>query len=126
MPSERRAHINIKYHLVWIAAVVCLAFPRVCTADELILSVGGGEQPGSDQDNKTIGLDYSFFEFRRSERQTLSVGVSYTYLETDFGSDEDAYAISNFAVDGNTVTWDHRWTNRSDMDWCAAGQSAEV
>jgi len=38
----------------------------------------------------------------------------------------DAYAFSNFRVEGNTVTWDHRWTNAADTEYCAVGNSAEV
>ena len=80
---------------VWIATVGCLLIMSTgSAADELVLSIGGGQQLDSDQENKTIGLDYAFYEFKRSARQTLTVGVSYTYLETNFGSNEDLYAIS--------------------------------
>ncbi len=80
---------------VWIATVGCLLIMSTgSAADELVLSIGGGQQLDSDQENKTIGLDYAFYEFKRSARQTLTVGVSYTYLETNFGTHEDLYAIS--------------------------------
>jgi hypothetical protein len=38
----------------------------------------------------------------------------------------DPYSIANVEVVGDTVTWDHRWTNSDGDDWCAAGQSAVV
>ncbi len=75
-------------------AIGLLILSAWATAGELILAIGGGQQLDSDQENKTVGLDYSFYEMRRSARQTLTVGVSYTYLETNFGSNEDLYAIS--------------------------------
>ena len=63
-------------------------------ADELILAIGGGQQLDSDQENKTVGLDYGFYELQRSARQMINVGVSYTYLGTNFGSGEALHAIS--------------------------------
>jgi hypothetical protein len=41
-------------------------------------------------------------------------------------ADSDAYLIANVEVVGDTVTWDHRWSNKEGTDWCAAGQSAVV
>jgi hypothetical protein len=38
----------------------------------------------------------------------------------------DAYSFANLRSDGHTVTWDHRWTDRSGQDWCGTGHSAEV
>ena len=38
----------------------------------------------------------------------------------------DAYVISNVEVSGNTVTWDHVWTNNVGVDWCAEGHSAVI
>ncbi|MCZ6657332.1 MAG: acyloxyacyl hydrolase [Gammaproteobacteria bacterium] len=94
---------------VWIATIgLLLAMASPSAANELVLSMGGGQQLDSDQENKTIGLDYAFYEFKRSARQTLTVGVSYTYLETNFGSNEDLYAISVYpqlALFPDTTSW---------------------
>lgn len=39
---------------------------------------------------------------------------------------ENAYTISNVEVTGDTVTWDHVWTNSEGNDFCQFGQSAVV
>lgn len=46
----------------------------------------------------------------------------------DLGSaaDADAYKISNIEVSGDTVTWDHVWTNGAGEDWCAEGNNAVI
>jgi hypothetical protein len=41
-------------------------------------------------------------------------------------AEADAYSITNVETDGDTVTWDHVWTNDAGVDWCAEGQSAVV
>jgi len=41
-------------------------------------------------------------------------------------ADTDAYSFSNFEVSGNTVTWDHNWTNSQGQEFCAAGNSAVI
>jgi hypothetical protein len=38
----------------------------------------------------------------------------------------DAYSISNVEADGDTVTWDHVWTDNRGEEWCLEGQSAVV
>jgi lipid A 3-O-deacylase len=56
---------------------------------ELIVSAGGGPQPGADQTNRTTGLDFSFWRWERSSRQHLLIGASLTRVTTDttgFGS----------------------------------------
>ena len=63
-------------------------------ADEFLLSFGGGPQPGSDQDNRTAGIDFSFYRYERSPRQHITVGVSYTYLGSDTRNHDSLYAIS--------------------------------
>lgn len=63
-------------------------------ADELWFSFGGGPQPGSDQDNRTAGIDFSFYRHERSPRQHITVGVSYTYLGSDSRNHDSLYAIS--------------------------------
>ena len=64
------------------------------TADELLVNFGGGPQPGSDQNNRTVGIDYSFYRHERSMRQAIVVGVSYTYLSSDSVDNNSMYAIS--------------------------------
>ena len=64
------------------------------TADELLINFGGGPQVGSDQNNRTAGIDYSFFRHERSMRQAIIVGVSYTYLNSDSVDNSSMYAIS--------------------------------
>ena len=39
---------------------------------------------------------------------------------------ENAYTISNVAVSGNTVTWDHVWIGRDGDQFCKQGHSAVV
>ncbi len=36
------------------------------------------------------------------------------------------YEIFNVQVTGNTVTWDHVWTNDLTQDWCAEGHRAVI
>ena len=75
---------------VIFAALVC----STAAADELILSVGGGPQTGSDQTNTTFGIDYSFARHIRSPRQHVLFGVSYTYMGSDSMTYENMYAVS--------------------------------
>lgn len=41
-------------------------------------------------------------------------------------AEEDAYEISNTEVSGDTVTWDHVWTNSAGDEYCISGQSAVI
>jgi hypothetical protein len=41
-------------------------------------------------------------------------------------ADADAYSISNVQVTGDTVTWDHVWTNSGGSQFCKTGQSAVI
>lgn len=38
----------------------------------------------------------------------------------------DAYTISNVEVSGDTVTWDHAWTNDEGSQFCQQGHSAVI
>ncbi|UPW19356.1 acyloxyacyl hydrolase [Agarivorans sp. TSD2052] len=62
----------------------------------LILNLGYGPQPSAEvsQRNHTVGFDYEFYRYQRSERQRLSLGVSYTYLATDHQDNSSLHAIS--------------------------------
>lgn len=41
-------------------------------------------------------------------------------------AESDPYEISNVETSGDTVTWDHTWTNRRGQDWCAEGNRAVI
>ncbi len=38
----------------------------------------------------------------------------------------EGYVIARLEVNGDEVTWDHRWTGESDQRWCVAGMTAHV
>lgn len=78
---------------VVVVALVAL-LSSAAHADELLVTAGQGRQPGSDQRNETIGFDYSFYRVERSERQHVSVGVSYTRLTTNAADYGSLYAVS--------------------------------
>jgi hypothetical protein len=67
---------------------------RVGKADELLLSWGGGAQPRGSQDNRQQAIDYSFYAVDRSSRSRLSLGVSYTRITMDAGSQRTAHVLS--------------------------------
>jgi len=77
-----------------LTTVALAAMCRPAGADEVIVNVGAGSQPGSDQRNKTWGVDYSFHRFERSERQHIEIGVSYTSLKTNGPGHDSLVAIS--------------------------------
>jgi|MGYP000208572777 hypothetical protein len=52
-------------------------------ADEIAFAIGAGSQPGSDQRNKLISLDYIFADWIRSPRSTLSLGIGYSQLKSN-------------------------------------------
>lgn len=62
--------------------------------DELLLTLGQGRQQYASQHNETLGIDYRFYRYMRSERQYIDLGVSYTYLETDTVADRRLHALS--------------------------------
>lgn len=68
--------------------------PQRVAADELLLTLGQGSQPGANQRNETVGVDYSFRRFERSARQHIDVGVSYTRLTTNAAENRSLYALS--------------------------------
>jgi len=63
-------------------------------AHELLVSAGGGPQPGSSQNNWSASIDYNFFRYERSDRQHILIGASYTYMWTDAASNDSMYAVS--------------------------------
>ena len=91
--------INKKIFLAGIFKVLTAVFLLICfsssiLANDLILTLGGGKQPDSNQENKTASLDFNFFEYKRSDRQTINIGMSYTQIKTDFETSKKIQAIS--------------------------------
>ena len=82
-------------HLRRVLCVLCSAL--ICgsaLADELLVSAGGGPQPGSSQNNWSASIDYNFFRYERSARQHFLIGASYTHMWTDAASNDEMYAVS--------------------------------
>jgi hypothetical protein len=87
----------LKRLVLGAVAVVLIAvgmLPQRVAADELLLTIGQGSQPGAKQRNETLGVDYSFHRFERSARQHIDVGVSYTRLTTNAADNRSLYALS--------------------------------
>jgi len=76
------------------AFFILISFSKDLVADDLMLTLGGGAQPDSNQENKTMGLDFNFFEYKRSAKQSLNIGVSYTLLQTNLDIDRKSWAVS--------------------------------
>jgi len=74
--------------------VLLASLYRTACADDILVSVGAGPQPGADQRNRTAGFDYSFYRFERSSRQHIEVGVSYTSLRTNAPGSDDIVTVS--------------------------------
>ncbi len=71
-----------------------LMIPLSGNADELILTYGGGPQESSHQNNRTAGVDFTFYKHERSQRQHIFIGVSYSYLSTDTATNDQIHAFS--------------------------------
>ena len=86
---------NLAYSFKLLTAVFLLiCFSTSILANDLILTLGGGKQPDSNQENKTASLDFNFFEYKRSDRQTINIGISYTQIKTDFETGKKILAVS--------------------------------
>ena len=103
--------LNALNDLRWVLLAFWLSsFCHFAVADELLFNFGGGPQPGSSQNNWSVGLDYNFFRFERSDRHHILIGASYTYLGTDAASDDSMYVVSVYPqlslypVDGSWPT----------------------
>jgi hypothetical protein len=77
-----------------LVLIVALMLTRTVAARELLITVGGGPQPNSEQTNTTAGIDFSFARFKRSVRQHIQIGVSYTYLSTNTDTNSSLWAVS--------------------------------
>jgi hypothetical protein len=76
--------------------IVTLVHCTASHADELALFGGAGPQAGSDQRNRVVGFEYSFFTYERSQRQQLQVGVAYARYETNANPSEELHVVSVF------------------------------
>jgi hypothetical protein len=87
----------LRFAAACVLALVLLR-PQPAHAHDLIwlVNAGGGQQSGSEQDNRMAGADLIFFQHRRSERQELVVGVGYTDIRSNAGFDEHVQAVSVF------------------------------
>lgn len=49
-----------------------------------------------------------------------------TITDRSWAAQSDPYEISNLNTDGDTVTWDHTWTNNNGEHFCADGNRAVI
>jgi lipid A 3-O-deacylase len=89
------------YPTRFLSGVVMMCCSVAIQADELIFNFGGGPQVGSDvsgnssrQTNYTVGVDYNFYHYERSERSSFVIGASYTYLGTNTDNNDQIHAVS--------------------------------
>lgn len=62
--------------------------------NHLLLAWGAGLQQATDQRNSQFSADYTFWQHRRSVRQTLAIGAGYTWLRTDAATNTEVHAFS--------------------------------
>ncbi len=62
--------------------------------NELLISWGNDVPHIAHQQNSQVALDYNFYEFRRSQRSGISLGMGYTHLWTDAVTDKNIEAFS--------------------------------
>jgi hypothetical protein len=93
---KKRLEVSVPRRHALLAFLTTLAalVSGPARADHVLVNLGGGSQPGSDQRNETWGVDYSFHRWERSERQHIEIGVSYTYLTTNGPGHDSLYALS--------------------------------
>jgi ketosteroid isomerase-like protein len=61
-----------------------------------------------------------------AEAAGLSAIRNLNFQDISVAAESGAYRISNVEVTGNTVTWDHVWTNHNGKKYCQQGQSAII
>ena len=79
-----------RFYFVAIFCFLCCS----ALADEFLVSLGTGSQPGSNQHNDQFAVDYTFYSHDRSERSRISLGVGYTKLRSDTASNDEIDIIS--------------------------------
>ncbi len=85
------------FRLISALCMLTLLTTPVCAGeriDHILLSWGGGPQEDADQHNSQLAADYTFYQHRRSARQTLAIGTGYTRLRTDAAASTEVHAFS--------------------------------
>jgi len=80
-----------------VLCMLALSATQVCAAEQtrqILLGLGSGPQLDADQRNTQSSVDYTFFQYRRSMRQTLAIGTGYTRLRTDAATNTEIHAFS--------------------------------
>lgn len=86
--------ITLRYVLPLLPGLLCPLVQAGERIDEVYLSWGTGPQHKRHQHNSQVALDYNFYRFERSARQTFSLGMGYTRLWTDAATDRKIEAFS--------------------------------
>lgn len=79
------------------SVLLCLlwCWPQLVLSDSLVmLSLGGGPQPSGHQSHRTAGIDVDVWQYQRSARQQLSIGMGYTYLHSSRGPEDELHIVS--------------------------------
>lgn len=85
------------FPIVRMCCILTLLAPSVCAGEQirqLLLAYGEGVQADADQRNSQLSVDYTFYQHRRSLRQTLGIGTGYTRLRTDAATNTEVHAFS--------------------------------
>ncbi len=63
---------------------------------------------------------------RRARSEGLAAIRAVQIDDINSAASENAYVISNVAVAGGTVTWDHIWTSDDGHQFCQHGHNAVI
>lgn len=77
--------------------ILTLLVSQVCAGEQighLLLGYGEGVQADAGQRNSQLSVDYTFWQHRRSLRQTLAIGTGYTRLRTNAATNPEIHAFS--------------------------------
>lgn len=80
----------------WIVLVTGLAVASPAGGSELIgfVSLGGGPQGASDQSHRSLGVDLNVYQHQGTVRREISIGVGYTYINSNSGGNHVLHAVS--------------------------------
>lgn len=85
---------------VFFSVLVCAALwvSGAASAHDQIWAINAGYGPQTDsaQKNRMTGIDLNFFQYQHTQRQELSIGVSYTHIDTDGSGVRSIQALSVF------------------------------
>ena len=73
-----------------LSSLICHA----AKADEVLVSLGTGSQPGSNQRNDQFAVDYTFYEHDRSDRSRISLGIGYTKVQSNTAANTEIEVYS--------------------------------